>query len=152
VPADGLRGAAPPGQDVAQEVALVAGLDRGDRELLGDDQRGHRRGPLEDLHILAGQFAVTGHRNDPAMVERPGHDADYRDLHVAVSAQTGPPMQQRGQVRRHLAGGGQHPPAGVGDTHRPAKQPDQLVGDLLQSPAVQHDLEQHMVHLLGPGQ
>ena len=152
----------PSGEQVAQEVGPVLVLDRGDGEALGHGQRGHRRGPLQAVHVGVGD-GRAGERDDPAVVDPSGHDRDDRAVVPAV----GRPRRRRLDPeppepveRRRLedpgelvgvAGLGHHPPVRGGDEHRPAQDRGQLGGEVGEVAALEHHRDQGPVHLLAAG-
>lgn len=172
VPAEGVRvlgdvggvgGAAQ--QQVPQEVALVLGLDGGDRLLAGDQQRGHRGGALQRLDVVRGEPGGQAHADQPGEVlptgrdpqgaGLPARDRDAVDPHpldaqparrvdeVVLGQRPELVLRQR---RRPL------PPVGGGDRDAHVEHSPDLGRDPREVPALQRDPGQPGVQRVEPGQ
>ena len=73
---DGLDGGpGTTGQGVAEELGAVLALDGRDGLVLRDGERGDRRGPLEQAHVVDREVPVAAEGDEDAVVEVSGDDA-----------------------------------------------------------------------------
>ena len=132
---------------------MVLVLDRGDRLVLGDQQRGHRRGTLEGLHVVGGDRPLdpdthqTGEvgaaRSHPQPENLPlagGRGlADHPlDPDPAGGLDEVVLLQQR--ALRVAERGGALPAVGGRDHDAGVERAGHLVGDADQVAALEHDL------------
>ena len=166
VPATALGRPGPAGQDVAQEVGPVLALDRRDRLGLGDRQRGDRRRPLQQVHVVVGRARGrrrrrragrgrarrprSGRRRGAAPALAGGREPDRLGLDDEPAR---PSKQPRSCDLPRASGAGQH--AAVGGGHhdrRRRRMPASSLAQAVQPAAVEHDLDQRAVRLLRAGE
>ncbi len=164
--------AGPPRQRVAEELGAVLALDRGDRLLLGDGERRHRRSTLEQVHVVGGEGAVADERREQPVVEVARHDPHHGPPGAIVPG-AAPRSRGRADAHRLLLGDeparpveaaerqgggqvgfrtglGEHPAVARRDHGRPAEETGEPLAQVLQATSGQDDADQDLVRLLDP--
>jgi hypothetical protein len=140
-------------EDVAEEVAAVLALDRGDGFLARDQQRGDGRGALHGPDVVARDLGVVADADEAGQVAAAGDDAEHPYLSLAdrgavgsdlLRAEAAGRVEEPGRVEGRAGDVGECcrplPAVARGDQHAEAEGAGELLGDHAQVASLEHDL------------